>query len=181
MKRFLFVAFLLITLSSHAQTDGAAPTKADAVSFVNKVVSNYYWLLKNNPYPVKTVVVSLQDCFLTVKESKPLPGNPNFSTVTIIDLSKCSVGRTPWAGQFDIQACDSMSVMTSLLEKGITSAENYDNKTGASTELQSFKFILFSSPIVQVNNYQARLEKALEFLVTSCGGGEIKKDTGDKF
>ena len=180
MKQLLLVASLFIATIAHAQTDGVAPTKDDAINFINKVLLNNYWLLKDNSYPVKSIVVSLQDCHLIVKEAKPFTGTPDFSTTTVIDLTQCSVTKT-LAQKSDIATCDSMSIITNLGDNGITIAKTYNHKTDAPDNIPSYKFVLLGNYVVKTNNYQARLEKALEFLVNSCNGSGIKKDNNDKF
>jgi hypothetical protein len=180
MKQVLFVAFLFISITSHAQT--APPTKQDAVDFINKVLLNNYWLLKDPSYPVKTIVVSLQDCHLIIKEAKPFTGSPDFATTTIIDLTQCRVVKTRYDKSADIPAADSMSVMNSVGDRAITVAKTYNHKTAPAEELPVFKFVLLNNYAVKASNYQARLEKALEFLVNGCDGtGSGNKDSNDKF
>ena len=180
MKQLLFIVFLFISITSIAQTN-TAPTKQDAVDFINKVLLNNYWLLKDNSYPVKTITVSIQDCHLTIKEAKPFTGSPDFATTTIIDLTQCSVAKTPYDKSADIATCDSMSIITNLGDNGITIAKSYNHKTDPPDNMPSFKFVLLGNYVVKTNNYQARLEKALEFLVNSCNGGGVKQDSNDKF
>jgi hypothetical protein len=180
MKQLLFVVFLFISITSYAQTATTAPTTDDAISFINKVLLNNYWLLKDNSYPVKTVVVSLQDCHLIVKETKPFTGSPDFATTTSIDLTQCKVEKTR-CEKSDIPTCDSMCLFTSMGDKGITLAKSYNHKTSAPEDQPTFKFILQNNFVVKENNYQARLEKAIEFLANSCNGSDIKKDNNDKF
>ncbi len=181
MKQLLFVAFLFISITSHAQTATTAPTTDDAINFINKVLLNNYWLLKDNSYPVKTVIVSLQDCHLIVKETKPFTGSPDFATTTSIDLTECNVAKMRYDKSADIPAADSMSIMNSLGEKAITITKSYNHKSLAPEELTVFKFVLLNNYAVKSNNYQARLERALEFLVNSCGGSGTNKDNNDKF
>jgi|GEM_PF-5423202 hypothetical protein len=180
MKQLLFVVFLFIALTSKAQTT-AAPTKQDAVDFINKVLANNYWLLKDNSYPVKSIVVSIQDSHLIIKEAKPFTGSPDFSTTTIIDLAQCKVEKTKFDKSADIPAADSMSVMHSVGDKAITVAKTYNHKTAPAEELTVFKFVLLNNYAVKTSNYQARLEKALEFLVNACDGSGSNKDSNDKF
>jgi hypothetical protein len=180
MKYLVFVAFLFIATITNAQTDGAPPTKDDAVNFINKVLLNNYWLLKDNSYPVKSIVVSIQDCHLIIKEAKPFTGTPDFVTTTIIDLTQCTVAKTI-AERTDIATCDSMSIITNIGDNGITVTKTYNHKTGTPENLSYFKFVLLANYVVKTNNYQARLEKALEFLINSCNGSGIKKDNNDKF
>ncbi|HTC00919.1 MAG TPA: hypothetical protein VK705_09570 [Ferruginibacter sp.] len=182
MKQLLFVVFLFIALTSQAQTNTAPPTNDDAISFINKVLLNNYWLLKDNSYPVKTVVVSLQDCHLIIKEAKPFTGSPDFSTTTTIDLTQCRVVKTRYDKSADIPAADSMSVMNSLGDNAITLTKSYNHKSSAPEDLPVFKFVLLNNYAVKSSNYQARLERALEFLVNSCGGNSsTNKDSNDKF
>jgi hypothetical protein len=181
MKQLLFVAFLFITITSTAQTASTTPTNDDAINFINKVLSNNYWLLKDNSYPVKTITVSLQDCHLIVKEAKPFTGSPDFSTKTTIDLTQCKVAKTLCNKSSDIPTCDSMSLITNMGDNGITMVKSYNHKTVAPETESQFKFILLGNYVVKENNYQARIERALEFLASSCNGSGTPKDNNDKF
>jgi hypothetical protein len=181
MKQLLFVAFLFISITSKAQTATTSPTKQDAVDFINKVLLNNYWLLKDPSYPVKTIVVSLQDCHLIIKETKPFTESPDFATTTTIDLTQCRVVKTRYDKSADIPAADSMSVMNNMGDRAITVAKTYNHKTAPADELSVFKFVLLKNFAVKENNYQARLEKALEFLVNACDGSGSNKDNNDKF
>jgi hypothetical protein len=181
MKQLLFVIFLFIALTSNAQTAITAPTNDDAINFINKVLLNNYWLLKDNSYPVKTVVVSLQDCHLIIKEAKPFAGSPDFSTTTTIDLAQCKVIKTRYDKSADIPAADSMSLINSMGDNAITLTKSYNHKSSAPEDLTVFKFVLLNNYAVKSNNYQARLERALEFLANSCGGSGTNKDNNDKF
>jgi hypothetical protein len=197
MKNFytaLSILLLCFVINiSKAQTDQSAPTKQDALDFINKVLKEFPGTESTNSgdgstvFP--TITATLDGCHLTFKSDFSFPNTGDNTTwvasrITIINLS--SVYTTDNTNLNSATDGDIIRFYNAHTVK----PNGKVNWSGPPHQDSIASFwigeLLFRSHIEEPaqfkdQHYDDRFTKAVMFLVKACGGGKMKVDATQKF
>ena len=182
---YLFILFTFISKVGICQPSNA-PTKEDAVAFINKLIKDYP--------RYDDINMNLDGCTLIITNVKTSWGSGNKpetykeKDVFSIDLSSVYFYD---GGPNNFQLKPSFS--TSIIENVHRETLSYENsrvKLSSDDLPEKLSFMNIFDWLKNMNdmpgdfhdkNYAERYLKAFTFLVTACGGGTIKADPNDKF
>jgi hypothetical protein len=186
MRHLSLITLLFCSFANlaKAQSDTSAPTKEDAVAFINKVLSNYPGSLTSDIDGVTAYInysngsASLNGCYLTIQTDIDVAYSDNTSHhATLKNVINLSL----------VYLSGDKSIISN--EKGAITfqrivAQNAVPNPSSVSSIDFTRLIMNDqngSPEFKDRNYGPRVMKALDFLIKQCGGGKMKVDASEKF
>ena len=192
----LFLLCLLGTVRVEAQKDTAAPTKEDAVGFIQKLYREYgskSQSLYGYTNTEDSIIMWLDSCRLNIvhKMVSVTPDMNRFrfvKTVTIntLDLSliKLEDGRLEALERNGIVR-QSISYHKDKEKQEFKMGHQEPRESINNLSISVLADVVLPSPgentSYDAHNYDERLNKAFDFLIKAFGGGTIKTDANEKF
>jgi len=211
MNKFKLFCLLLLVITSYkgyGQTNPAdAPTKQDALDFINKVLTAYPPLQYTDDMSQKIIAhmtATMDGCKLILTSNWNSPPSPNLgfssdctsytTTVDIIDLSSVyytdghafksnANGDIVNIYHNEVRKANGKIKWSTSDPKYYPGGDNHHIATGIAIDnvINGAREQAERDPAYINNHYDDRIFKAMLFLVKACGGGKMKVDSNDKF